>query len=174
MPDERNMVIVRENTDGEYSAIGGRMFDGTEREIVMQVTVMSRIGVDRALKFALDLAQLRSHLLGDILSDLGPACTGTTGTAPSANLKPQRRHSSLFEPVHGSAPDIAGPGIANPIGPIWSGALMLDFLVHREAHEAILRAMETDPTPASGAPGTPDLGVMATTADLGQAIVSAL
>ena len=90
-----------------------------------------------------------SNLFGDILSDLGPACTGTIGIAPSANLNPTRQHPSLFEPVHGSAPDIAGQGIANPIGQIWSGAMMLDFLGHRDAHDAIIAAIETVLDPAA-------------------------
>ena len=234
-PGEIDMYIVRENTEGEYSSIGGRMYPGTEREIVMQETVMSRIGVDRVLKFAFELAQSRpkkhltsatksngiaitmpywdervvemakqypgvavdkfhidiltahfvqrpdffdvvvaSNLFGDILSDLGPACTGTIGIAPSANLNPQRRFPSLFEPVHGSAPDIAGQGIANPIGQIWCGAMMLDFLGHRSAHDAILRAIEAVLLPNSGAPRTPDLGGRAHTSDVGRAIAEAL
>ena len=115
-----------------------------------------------------------SNLFGDILSDLGPACTGTIGIAPSANLNPPGAFPSLFEPVHGSAPDIAGQGIANPIGQIWCGAMMLDFLGHRRAHDAILTAIETALDPASGAPRTPDIGGAATTADLGAAIAEAL
>jgi tartrate dehydrogenase/decarboxylase/D-malate dehydrogenase len=115
-----------------------------------------------------------SNLFGDILSDLGPACTGTIGIAPSANLNPTRAFPSLFEPVHGSAPDIAGRGIANPIGQIWSAALMLDFLGHRDAHETILHAIEAVLEPASGAPRTPDIGGTAGTSDLGRAIVEAL
>ena len=234
-PGEIDMYIVRENTEGEYSSIGGRMYPGTEREIVMQETVMSRIGVDRVLKFAFELAQSRpkkhltsatksngiaitmpywdervvemakqypgvavdkfhidiltahfvqrpdffdvvvaSNLFGDILSDLGPACTGTIGIAPSANLNPQRRFPSLFEPVHGSAPDIAGKGVANPIGQIWCGAMMLDFLGHRAAHDAILSAIEAVLQPSSGAPRTPDLGGHAGTSDVGRAIAGAL
>ncbi len=234
-PGEIDMLIVRENTEGEYSSIGGRMYEGTAREIVMQETVMSRHGVDRVLKFAFDLAQSRpkkhltsatksngiaitmpywdervaemaksypdvrvdkfhidiltahfvqrpdqfdvvvaSNLFGDILSDLGPACTGTIGIAPSANLNPQRDFPSLFEPVHGSAPDIAGRSIANPIGQIWSGALMLDFLGYRAAHDAVLAAIETVLDPHSGGPRTPDLGGTATTQDVGLAIVQAL
>ena len=234
-PGEIDMYIVRENTEGEYSSIGGRRYPGTEREIVMQETVMSRIGVDRVLKFAFELAQSRpkkhltsatksngiaitmpywdervvemakqypgvavdkfhidiltahfvqrpdffdvvvaSNLFGDILSDLGPACTGTIGIAPSANLNPQRRFPSLFEPVHGSAPDIAGQGIANPIGQIWCGAMMLDFLGHRSAHDAILGAIEAVLQPDSGAPRTPDLGGRAHTSDVGRAIAAAL
>ena len=234
-PGDIDMMIVRENTEGEYSSIGGRMYEGTEREVVMQETVMSRFGVDRVLKFAFELARTRprkkltsatksngiaitmpywdervdamaksypdvsvdrfhidilaanfvlrpqhfdvvvaSNLFGDILSDLGPACTGTIGIAPSANLDPTRRFPSLFEPVHGSAPDIAGRAIANPIGRIWSGALMLDFLGHRAAHDAVLKAIEAVLDPASGAPRTADLGGHAHTADVGRAIAGAL
>ncbi len=232
---EIDMYIVRENTEGEYSSIGGRMYAGTAREIVMQETVMSRVGVDRVLKFAFELAAARprkhltsatksngiaitmpywdervalmaldypgvrldkfhidiltahfvqrpeffdvvvaSNLFGDILSDLGPACTGTIGIAPSANLNPERLAPSLFEPVHGSAPDIAGRSIANPIGQIWSGAMMLEFLGFKNAHDAILKAIETVLSPGSGAARTPDLGGTGTTRDLGRAIESAL
>src|SRR5262249_8779127 len=195
-----DFYVVRENTEGEYTNLGGRLFEGTEREIVIQESVFTRIGADRVLKYAFDLAQSRlrkqltvatkstgtaismawwderadavgqgypqvkvdkqhidilsarfvlqpqrfdvvvaSNLFGDILSDLGPACTGTIGLAPSANLNPDRRFPSLFEPVHGSAPDIYGKNIANPVAMIWSGALMLDFLGHRDAHDAIVR-----------------------------------
>ena len=235
LPGEIDMYIVRENTEGEYSSIGGRMFQGTERELVMQETVMTRVGVDRVLKFAFELAQSRpkkhltsatksngiaitmpywdervaamaqgypelkvdkfhidiltahfvqrpdffdvvvaSNLFGDILSDLGPACTGTIGIAPSANLNPEGRFPSLFEPVHGSAPDIAGQGIANPIGQIWCGAMMLEFLGHKHAHDAILKAIEAVLSPQSGAPRTPDLGGQAKTADMGLAIEQVL
>lgn len=234
-PGEIDMYIVRENTEGEYSSIGGRMYAGTPREIVVQETVMSRHGVDRVLKFAFELAQSRpkkhltsatksngisitmpywdervaemakqypgitldkfhidiltahfvqrpdffdvvvaSNLFGDILSDLGPACTGTIGIAPSANLNPDRTTPSLFEPVHGSAPDIAGQGIANPIGQIWCGAMMLEFLGHKDAHDAILRSIEAVLAPGSGAPRTRDIGGSAGTADLGKAIEQAL
>jgi len=234
-PGEIDMYIVRENTEGEYSSIGGRMFAGTPREIVMQETVMSRHGVDRVLKFAFELAQSRpkkhltsatksngiaitmpywdervaemakgypdvkldkfhidiltahfvqrpdffdvvvaSNLFGDILSDLGPACTGTIGIAPSANLNPDRSMPSLFEPVHGSAPDIAGQGIANPIGQIWCGAMMLEFLGHKDAHDAVLAAIERVLAPDSGAPRTRDIGGTAGTADLGRAIAQAV
>ncbi|NBX54222.1 MAG: tartrate dehydrogenase [Betaproteobacteria bacterium] len=234
-PGEIDMYIVRENTEGEYSSVGGRMYPGTEREIVMQESIMSRIGVDRVLKFAFELAQSRpkkhltsatksngiaitmpywdervlemakaypgvrwdkfhidiltahfvqrpeffdvvvaSNLFGDILSDLGPSCTGTIGIAPSANLDPERRHPSLFEPVHGSAPDIAGRQVANPIGQIWCGAMMLEFLGHKDAHDAILRAIEAVLQPGSGAPRTPDLGGTANTHDLGLAIAKAV
>jgi len=229
-PGDIDMLIVRENTEGEYSSIGGRMYEGSEREIVMQQTVMSRIGVDRVLKFAFEQAMQRprrkltsatksngisitmpywderveamarlypqvsvdrfhidilaahfvqrpqafdvvvaSNLFGDILSDLGPACTGTIGIAPSANLNPTRQWPSLFEPVHGSAPDIAGRGIANPIGMIWSAAMMLDFLGHREAHDLIVSSIEAllaDPQ----APRTADIGGKAGTADVGIAL----
>ncbi|HZF85895.1 MAG TPA: isocitrate/isopropylmalate family dehydrogenase, partial [Burkholderiaceae bacterium] len=115
-----------------------------------------------------------SNLFGDILSDLGPACTGTIGIAPSANLNPDRTTPSLFEPVHGSAPDIAGQGIANPIGQIWCGAMMLEFLGHKEAHDAILRSIEAVLAPGSDAPRTRDIGGNAGTADLGKAIAQAL
>jgi tartrate dehydrogenase/decarboxylase / D-malate dehydrogenase len=115
-----------------------------------------------------------SNLFGDILSDLGPACTGTIGIAPSANLNPTREWPSLFEPVHGSAPDIAGKQRANPIGQIWSAAMMLDFLGHRDAHDAVVRAIEKVLEPASGAPRTPDLGGTARTADVGRAVAEAL
>jgi tartrate dehydrogenase/decarboxylase / D-malate dehydrogenase len=235
LPGEIDMYIVRENTEGEYSSIGGRMYPGTEREIVMQETVMSRFGVDRVLKFAFELAQSRpkkhltsatksngiaitmpywdervaemakaypgvrqdkfhidiltahfvqrpdffdvvvaSNLFGDILSDLGPACTGTIGIAPSANMNPDRKFPSLFEPVHGSAPDIAGKGIANPIGQIWCGAMMLDFLGYRAAHDAVLSAIEKVLQPGSGAPRTADIGGNAGTVDVGRAIAAAL
>ncbi len=233
-PGAIDMVIVRENTEGEYSSIGGRMYAGTDREIVIQETVMSRTGVDRVLKFAFEIARQRprrkltsatksngisitmpywdervaemaraypdvtvdqfhidiltahfvqrptqfdvvvaSNLFGDILSDLGPACTGTIGIAPSANLNPTREWPSLFEPVHGSAPDIAGRGITNPIGQIWSAALMLDFLGHRDAHDAVLAAIEAVLADAA-APRTPDLGGRAGTADVGRAIADAI
>ena len=231
-PAEIDMWIVRENTEGEYSSIGGRMFEGTDREFVIQETVMSRHGVDRVLKFAFELAASRprrkltsatksngisitmpywderveamaaqypqvavdrfhidiltahfvqrpqhfdvvvaSNLFGDILSDLGPACTGTIGIAPSANLNPTREWPSLFEPVHGSAPDIAGQGVANPIGQVWSAAMMLDFLGHRDAHDAILSAIESvlaDPH----APRTRDLGGSAGTQDVGRVLAA--
>ncbi|MDB5955764.1 tartrate dehydrogenase [Ramlibacter sp.] len=234
-PGEIDMYIVRENTEGEYSSVGGRMYPGTEREIVMQETIMSRVGVDRVQKFAFELAKSRpkkhltsatksngiaitmpywderfaemaknypevktdkfhidiltahfvqrpdffdvvvaSNLFGDILSDLGPACTGTIGIAPSANLNPDGKFPSLFEPVHGSAPDIYGKNIANPIGQIWCGAMMLEFLGHKEAHDAILKAIETVLDPKSGAPRTGDIGGKASTTDVGKAIVEAL
>ena len=202
-PGDIDFFVVRENTEGEYSSIGGRMFPGTDREFVVQESVFSRKGVDRVLEFAFKLAQTRkrrhvtsatksngisitmpywdervkevskrfpdvtwdqyhidiltahfvlnpdkfdvvvgSNLFGDILSDLGPACTGTIGIAPSGNINPERAFPSLFEPVHGSAPDIAGQGIANPVGQIWSAAMMLDHLGEPEAAKAIVAAIE--------------------------------
>ena len=231
-PGEIDFVVVRENTEGEYSSVGGRMFEGTEREIVFQQTVFSRKGVDRIMKYAFELARTRaakhvtsatksngisitmpywderfkemrksypdirtdafhidilsahfvqrperfdvvvgSNLFGDILSDLGPAVCGTIGIAPSANLNPERTFPSLFEPVHGSAPDIAGKGIANPIGQIWSGALMLDFLGYKDAANAVVAAIERV-LADKDAPKTPDLGGRATTVDLGRAIAA--
>ncbi len=231
-PGEIDFHVVRENTEGEYSSIGGRIFSGTDREVVVQESIFTRTGVDRVLRFAFDLAQQRpkkhltsatksngvsismpywdervaewaakypavrvdkfhidiltahfvqhpdwfdvvvaSNLFGDILSDLGPACTGTIGIAPSANLNPERTFPSLFEPVHGSAPDIAGKGIANPIGQIWSGAMMLEHLGHPEAAAAVMRAIEI--VLAEG-PRTPDMGGKATTRDVGKAVASAL
>ena len=229
VPGDIDFYIVRENTEGEYSSIGGRMFPDTEREVVIQETVMSRIGVDRVLKFAFELAQSRpkkhltsatksngisitmpywderveamaahyphievdkfhidiltahfvqhpdwfdvvvaSNLFGDILSDLGPACTGTIGVAPSGNINPTGDFPSLFEPVHGSAPDIAGQGIANPVGQIWTAAMMLDHLGLPDAAAAITDAIDT----ALSDPGlrTRDLGGTATTEECGKAI----
>jgi len=232
VPGDIDFYIVRENNEGEYSEIGGRLYAGSDRETVVQESIFTRRGVDRVLRYAFELAQSRkakhltsatksngiihtmpfwderveamartfpdvsvdrfhidiltahfvrnpdwfdvvvgSNLFGDILSDLGPACTGTIGIAPSANLNPEREFPSCFEPVHGSAPDIAGRGIANPIGQIWSGAMMLDHLGHREAHNAIVRAIESvlaDPA----APRTPDMGGKATTVELGDAIAA--
>jgi tartrate dehydrogenase/decarboxylase / D-malate dehydrogenase len=231
-PGDIDFYVVRENTEGEYSSVGGKMFAGTEREIVMQESIFSRVGVDRVLRYAFELARRRpkkhltaatksngifismpywdervaemsrsypdvkvdkfhidiltahfvrhpdwfdvvvaSNLFGDILSDLGPACTGTIGIAPSANINPERKFPSLFEPVHGSAPDIAGQGIANPIGQIWSGAMMLDHLGHAAAHDAIVRAIEK--VTAEG-PRTPDMGGTASTADVGKAVADAV
>jgi tartrate dehydrogenase/decarboxylase / D-malate dehydrogenase len=231
-PGDIDFFVVRENTEGEYSSVGGIMYPGTERELAIQETVMSRIGTDRILKFAFELAQKRpkkhltsatksngiaitmpwwdgrvaemskcfpdvkvdkyhidiltanfvlhpdwfdvvvaSNLFGDILSDLGPACTGTIGIAPSGNLNPERKFPSLFEPVHGSAPDIAGKGIANPIGQIWSAAMMLDFLGYPKAHDLILRAIEEV---LESGPKTRDLGGTANTKDVGKAIANAV
>jgi len=227
-----DFIVVRENTEGEYSSIGGRMYEGTERETVIQETVFTRVGVDRILKYAFELASRRtkkhltsatksngisismpywderfhamsasypgvrtdqyhidiltahfvqhpdwfdvvvgSNLFGDILSDLGPACTGTIGIAPSANLNPERKYPSMFEPVHGSAPDIYGKNIANPIGQIWSGAMMLEHLGHADAAAAIVKAIEAV---LIDGPRTPDIGGKAKTQDLGKAIAEAI
>ena len=197
------MLIVRENSEGEYSSIGGRIFQGTDNETAVQETIMSKKGIDRVMKFAFKLAQERnrkkvtsatksngisitmpfwderfneikkkfpkietdqfhidiltarfvlspelfdvvvaSNLFGDILSDLGPACSGSIGIAPSGNINPEKKFPSLFEPVHGSAPDIAGKGIANPIGQIWSGAMMLEHLGEKEASKTIINSIE--------------------------------
>jgi tartrate dehydrogenase/decarboxylase/D-malate dehydrogenase len=227
-----DMVVVRENNEGEYSSIGGRLYEGTDQEMAVQQSVFTRQGVDRILKIAFDIAQSRpkkhltsatksngiaitmpywdervramsvgypevkvdqfhvdilcaqfvrnphwfdvvvgSNLFGDILSDLGPACTGTIAIAPSANLNPEREFPSMFEPVHGSAPDIYGKGIANPIGQIWAGAMMLDHLGYPEAGASIMTAIER--VLASGL-RTPDMGGTASTADMGQAIANAV
>ena len=232
-----DLIIVRENTEGEYSSVGGVMFEGTEREFVLQESVFTRHGSERVLKFAFDLAQRRerkkitvatksngiaismpwwdkcaagiaaqypdvawdkqhidilcarfvlnpdrfdvvvaTNLFGDILSDLGPACTGTIGLAPSANMNPDRKFPSLFEPVHGSAPDIFGKNIANPIAMVWSAAMMLDFLgngqgVEREAHDAMLAAIEAV---LKDGPRTGDLGGRANTTEVGKAIAERL
>ncbi|PRY63540.1 tartrate dehydrogenase/decarboxylase/D-malate dehydrogenase [Vreelandella songnenensis] len=234
-PGDIDFYVVRENTEGEYSSIGGKMFEGTEREVVIQETVMSRTGVDRVLKYAFDLAQTRprkkltsatksngisitmpywdervlemakqypdidvdkfhidiltanfvlhpdwfdvvvgSNLFGDILSDLGPACTGTIGIAPSANINPEGKFPSLFEPVHGSAPDIAGKGIANPIGQIWSGAMMLEHLGYKEASDAIVGAIESVLSDGDTTVLTGDIGGQGTTKTLGEAIAKRL
>jgi tartrate dehydrogenase/decarboxylase/D-malate dehydrogenase len=234
-PGDIDYFVVRENTEGEYTALGGIMYEGTEREIVIQESVYSRHGADRLLKYAFELARSRArrhltlatksngiaismpwwdrradavasgypdvtldkqhidilsarfvlqpdrfdvvaatNLFGDILSDLGPATTGTIGLAPSANLNPERNFPSLFEPVHGSAPDIYGRNIANPVAMVWSGALMLDFLGHgqgnyRLAHDAIVKAIEH--VLVQG-PKTPDLGGQASTTEMGQALAA--
>jgi tartrate dehydrogenase/decarboxylase/D-malate dehydrogenase len=228
-----DFMVVRENTEGEYSSVGGRMFAGTEREFVMQETIMTRHGVDRVLKFAFELARSRpkkhltsatksngisitmpywderveamaksysdvrwdkyhidiltanfvlhpdwfdvvvgSNLFGDILSDLGPACTGTIGIAPAGNVNPEKAFPSLFEPVHGSAPDIAGQGIANPIGQIWSGAMMLEHLGEKEAAAAIVAGVEQ--VLAERTLRTRDLGGNADTTTCGKAIADAI
>ena len=232
-PGDIDFWVVRENTEGEYSSVGGKMFPGTDREIVIQETVMTRHGTDRVLRYAFDLAATRerkhvtsatksngiaitmpwwderveematnyptvthdkyhidiltaqfvlnpdrfdvvvaSNLFGDILSDLGPACTGTIGVAPSGNINPDGTHPSLFEPVHGSAPDIAGKGIANPVGQIWSAAMMLEHLGEVDAAVAIMRAVET----VLAEPGlrTGDLKGTASTEQCGKAIADAL
>jgi tartrate dehydrogenase/decarboxylase/D-malate dehydrogenase len=232
-PGDIDFIVVRENTEGEYSAIGGRMFGGTDREVVVQETVMSRIGVDRVLKYAFELAArtpkkhltsatksngiaitmpywderveamaknypgvkwdkyhidilcahfvlnphrfnvvVASNLFGDILSDLGPACTGTIGIAPSGNINPERKFPSVFEPVHGSAPDIAGQGIANPIGQIWSGAMMLEHLGENDAARSIVKAIEA--VLVEPKLRTRDLGGSADTVACGKAVADAL
>lgn len=232
-PGDIDFWIVRENTEGEYSSIGGKIFEGTEREIVMQETVMSRIGVDRVLKYAFELAMSRprkrltsatksngisitmpywdsrvrematkypevkldkyhidiltahfvqrpeifdvivgSNLFGDILSDLGPACTGTIGIAPSANINPEGKFPSLFEPVHGSAPDIAGQGIANPVGMIWAGQMMLEHFGFHDAASLMMRALESVLLKADTSVVTADMGGKGTTESFGNAIVA--
>ena len=231
-PGDIDYIVVRENTEGEYTSLGGIMFEGTDREVVIQESVFSRKGSDRLLKYAFELAQSRprkhvtlatksngiaismpwwdgrademaknypevaldkqhidiltarfvlqpgrfdvvaaTNLCGDILSDLGPATTGTIGIAPSANLNPARTSPSLFEPVHGSAPDIYGKNIANPIAMIWSGALMLDFLGFPEAHAAMVLAIEQV---LKDGPRTPDMGGTANTTEVGMAIAGLL
>jgi len=231
-PADIDMWIVRENSEGEYSQVGGRMFEGTPDEVVTQVATFTRRGTDRIITYAFDLAQrlgrkrvssatksnglwhsmpfwdarfaeiaarypdiendqhhidimaarmvmqpqrfdviVASNLFGDILSDLGPGVTGTIALAPSANINPERAHPSMFEPVHGSAPDIAGRNIANPIGQIWSAAMMLDHLGEREAAAAMLAAIEAVLADLDE-PRTPDLGGAATTQDLGRTIAA--
>ncbi len=224
-----DFYVVRENTEGEYSSVGGRMFEGTDREFVSQQSVFTRQGVDRILQFAFELARSRpkkhltsatksngitftmpywderftlmaksypeirtdqyhidilcahfvqhpdwfdvvvgSNLFGDILSDLGPAVAGSIGIAPSANINPERRYPSMFEPVHGSAPDIAGKFICNPIGQVWSAALMLEHLGEVSAGRAIIAAIET--LLRESGPRTRDMGGQAGTADVGNAL----
>jgi tartrate dehydrogenase/decarboxylase / D-malate dehydrogenase len=223
-----DIMLVRENTEGEYSDRGRTLHEGTEQEVVLQENIFTRKGVDRILRYAFEMARNRprkrltsatksngisltmpfwdsraalmaeqfpdvsmdhyhidilaahfvqrperfdvvvaSNLFGDILSDLGSACAGTIGIAPSANLNPSREFPSMFEPVHGSAPDIFGRKIANPIGQIWSGAMMLDHLGHAEASRAIVASIESV---LSSGPRTPDLGGSAATHDVGDAI----
>jgi tartrate dehydrogenase/decarboxylase / D-malate dehydrogenase len=224
-----DFYVVRENTEGEYSSVGGRMFEGTEREFVSQQSIFTRKGVDRVLRYAFDLARTRprkhvtsatksngitftmpywderfaamgaqysdvktaqyhidilcahfvqhpdwfdvvvgSNLFGDILSDLGPAVAGSIGIAASANINPEREHPSMFEPVHGSAPDIAGRHICNPIGQIWSAAMMLEHLGEKPAADAILAAIET--LLRDGGPRTRDMGGQAGTEEVGKAL----
>ena len=230
-PGDLDYYVVRENTEGEYSNVGGRMFEGTEREVVVQQSTFSRKGVDRIMRYSFELARKRkkhltsctksngititmpywderfaemkkqfpdvrtdqyhvdgltiqmvlnpdrfdvivaSNLFGDILSDLGPATAGTIGIAPSGNINPTREYPSIFEPVHGSAPDIAGKKIANPIGQIWSGALMLDHLGHAAAAADIVSAIEKV---VLEGPHTPDMKGKASTSDVGAAVAEAL
>jgi tartrate dehydrogenase/decarboxylase/D-malate dehydrogenase len=233
-PEEIDFIVVRENNEGEYSRIGGRIYEGTDDEVVIQEAVFTRRGVDRVITYAFELARQRkrrhltsatksngifhtmpfwderfaaigeryrdvttakyhidiltahfvqhpdwfdvvvgSNLFGDILSDLGPALAGSIGLAPSANINPERQFPSMFEPVHGSAPDIAGKGIANPIGQIWSGAMMLEHLGEVDAARAIEAAIE-NVVAASGGPRTPDLGGKAGTKDVARAILQSL
>lgn len=232
-PGDIDFYVVRENCEGEYSNIGGRIYEGSEHEVVVQQSVFTKRGVDRVVKYAFELAQSRprkqlasatksngiihsmpfwdecvekmsesypeidvnkyhidiltanfvnkpenydvvvgSNLFGDILSDLGPGITGTIAIAPSANINPTGDFPSMFEPVHGSAPDIAGKGIANPIGMIWSGAMMLEHLGHQEAHDAIMTAIEE--TLKDKANLTPDMGGEANTEALGRTIAAAI
>ena len=232
-PGDIDYYVVRENVEGEYSNAGGRLYAGTEQEMAIQETVMTRQGVDRIMRYAFELAQTRqrkhltsatksngisitmpywderfeeirqdypgvttdkfhidiltahfvrnpdwfdvvvgSNLFGDILSDLGPATTGTIAIAPSANIRPEKDFPSMFEPVHGSAPDIAGRNIANPIGQIWSGSMMLDHFGHHDAAAAIMTAIEN--VLREGKVMTPDMGGKASTQDLGKAIAEAL
>ena len=231
-PGDIDYFVVRENTEGEYTALGGVMYEGTDREVVIQESVFSRHGSLRLLRYAFDLAKtsrrrrltlatksngiaismpwwdrlasevateypeveldkqhidilsarfvlqpdrfdvvVATNLFGDILSDLGPATTGTIGIAPSANLNPERKFPALFEPVHGSAPDIYGQNIANPIAMIWSGALMLDFLGQPQAGAAILMAVESV---LREGPRTRDMGGAANTTEVGAAIARAI
>ena len=232
-PGDIDFFVVRENVEGEYSDIGGRLYAGTEDEIVTQQSNFTRKGVDRILRYAFELSQRRpgkhltsatksngimytmpywdervdemskyypdikvdkfhidiltahfvknpnwfdvvvgSNLFGDILSDLGPAITGTIGIAPSGNINPEGIFPSMFEPVHGSAPDIAGKGIANPIGQIWSGSMMLEHLGEKAAADNIIKAIEQ--VLADGSCLTPDMGGKATTLELGKALENAL
>ncbi len=232
-PGDIDFYVVRENNEGEYSNVGGRLYAGTDDEMAMQQSIFTRRGTDRVLRYAFELAQSRprkrltsatksngimhtmpfwdervaamaenypeieldkyhidilvshfvnkpeifdvvvgSNLFGDILSDLGPGVTGTIGIAPSANINPERDFPSMFEPVHGSAPDIAGQGIANPIGQIWSAAMMLDHLGHRDAHDAIVTAIEDVIRERDRL--TPDMGGDASCTDCGSAIASRL
>src|ERR1700738_2103783 len=227
-PGQIDFTIVRENNEGEYSNIGGRLYEGTDDEIAVQQTVFTRRGVNRVLRFAFELARKRkkhltsatksngiihtmpfwdecfhaigaeypdirtdqyhidiltahfvrhpdwfdvvvgSNLFGDILSDLGPAVVGSIGIAPSGNLNPEKEFPSMFEPVHGSAPDIAGKGIANPIAQIWSGAMMLRHLGAEEGADAIEAAISA--ILAKSKVRTPDIGGKSSTRDLGEAI----
>ncbi|MBI3049235.1 MAG: tartrate dehydrogenase [Acidobacteria bacterium] len=232
-PADIDMVIVRENNEGEYSEIGGRLYRGTPEEAAVQVAMFTRKGCDRVIRYAFELARKRprrhltsatksngiihsmpywderfaamaqnypdvrtaqyhidiltahfvqhpdwfdvvvaSNLFGDILSDLGPAVAGSIGTAPGGNINPDKEYPSMFEPVHGSAPDIAGKGIANPIAQIWTGAMMLDHLGHEDAGQTVVEAIER--VVREGKTVTRDLGGTASTSDVGKAIASLL
>ncbi len=229
-PADIDMICVRENSEGEYAGIGGRLHAGTPDDIAQQVSVFTHRGIERIARYAFETAMKRprkllasatksnalqysmvlwdqvldqvakdypsvswrkyhvdalaarmvtdpasidvivaSNLFGDILTDLGAAVSGSLGIAPSGNINPERRHPSMFEPIHGSAPDIAGKGIANPIGAIWAGALMLEHLGHRDLHDKILGAIER--VVATGKVRTPDLGGSSKTKDVADAIV---
>jgi len=231
--DAIDMVCVRENSEGEYAGVGGRIHRGTDHEIAQQTGVFTRHGIDRILRYGFELAMRRprrllasatksnalthamvlwdevaeavrqdypaveyrkyhvdalaarmithpqtldvivaSNLFGDILTDIGSAISGSLGIAPGANINPSRRYPSMFEPIHGSAPDIAGQGIANPIGAVWAAALMLDHLGHRDLHDRLVGAIEQ--VVASGQVRTPDLGGRATTSAVAAAIVNRL
>lgn len=233
-PGDIDFWVVRENTEGEYSTLGGRFGEGMPSEMVLQTSVFTRRGTDRILRYAFEFAErlgrrhvtsatksngiyhsmpywderfaevsaeypdtetdqyhidilaarfvmsperfdvvVGSNLFGDILSDLGPGVTGTIAVAPSANINPERDYPSMFEPVHGSAPDIAGEGVANPVGQVWSAAMMLDHLGEEEAGEAVMQAIESVLS-SDDAPLTPDLGGKATTEDFGEALVESL
>jgi tartrate dehydrogenase/decarboxylase / D-malate dehydrogenase len=226
-----DMVCVRENSEGEYAGLGGRVHVGTPHEVAEQTGLFTRNGIERILRYGFDTASKRprrvlasatksnalrhsmvlwdevaeivrkdyptvdyrkyhvdaiaarmithpgtldvivaSNLFGDILTDIGSAISGSLGIAPGANINPERQYPSMFEPIHGSAPDIAGKGIANPIGAIWAGAMMLDHLGHRDLHDRIIGAIER--VVASGTNRTPDLGGQATTRHLADAIRS--
>ena len=232
-PGDIDFYVVRENVEGEYSTVGGIQYEGTDQEMVSQLSLFTRRGTDRILKYAFDLARSRparhlssatksngifhsmpywdsrvedisraypeikvdkyhidiltanfvrmpehfdvvvgSNLFGDILSDLGPACTGTIAMAPSANINPERTFPSMFEPVHGSAPDIAGQGIANPMGTIWAGAMMMQHLGYPMIHDTLMQAIETVLREAENL--TPDMGGRAGTRELSQAVVEAI
>jgi len=231
-PGDIDFLVVRENTEGEYSTVGGRLFEGTEREVVLQQSAFTRHGVDRILRYAFEAAKARrgklasatksngiihtmpywdervaamaksypevevsqyhidimtahfvqhpdwfdvvvgSNLFGDILSDLGPACAGGIGIAPSANLNPEKRFPSMFEPVHGSAPDIAGKGVANPIATLWTAQMMLDFLGETKAAAALMGAIER--VCGEGRALTRDLGGSASTVEATDAVLAQL
>jgi tartrate dehydrogenase/decarboxylase/D-malate dehydrogenase len=232
-PADIDMICVRENSEGEYAGIGGRLHPGTANDVAQQVSVMTRRGIERIARYAFETAAKRprkllasatksnalqytmvlwdevldavgkdyptvswrkyhvdalvarmvtdpgsldvivaSNLFGDILTDLGAAVSGSLGIAPSGNINPERRFPSMFEPIHGSAPDIAGKGLANPIGAIWAGALMLDHLGARAGHDAIVGAIER--VMSGNGPRTPDLGGRATTGDVAKAILDEL